>query len=310
MAIAQGSRHQMAYVEETVYGVTPATPVFKPLRHTGTSLALTKETLQSNEVRADRQIACFQHGNKQTGGDLSVEFSYGTFDDFLEACLGGTWATDTPIAGTDQLLAGVERRSFTIERFFSDITQYHRFRGSEINSLSLTVEPNAQVTGSFTVVGKGLTTDTAQIAGATYPAPTTTCPFNSFSGTINEGGAPVSVITSLQLSVENGLEPQFVVGSDEVLESSIGRSNVTGTVAAFFEDSTLLDKFINETGSSIDLTLVDADGNQYMINLPNIKYSGGNTDVSGDGPITIDLPFQALFDPVSGSNIVIERTTV
>ena len=74
---ANGSRHSMALVAETEAGTTPATPDFTPIRQTGTTLALTKEALQSNELRADRQIADMRHGNKQVGGDISTELSYG-----------------------------------------------------------------------------------------------------------------------------------------------------------------------------------------------------------------------------------------
>ena len=74
---ANGSRHSMALVAETVAGTTPATPDFTPIRQTGTTLALTKEALQSNELRADRQIADMRHGNKQVGGDISTELSFG-----------------------------------------------------------------------------------------------------------------------------------------------------------------------------------------------------------------------------------------
>lgn len=84
MTIATGSRHSMAYIEETVYGTTPATPKFTHIRHTSTSLALTKETIQSEELRSDRQISGFKHGNKQVGGDVSIELSLGSFDDLLE----------------------------------------------------------------------------------------------------------------------------------------------------------------------------------------------------------------------------------
>jgi len=54
MTIATGARHSMAYVAETVYGTTPATPAFKAIRHTGTTLALSKTTYTSAELRADR----------------------------------------------------------------------------------------------------------------------------------------------------------------------------------------------------------------------------------------------------------------
>lgn len=310
--MANGSRHSMSYIAESSYGVTPSNPVFKPIRHTGTTLALTKESLQSEEIRSDRQIADFRHGAFQTGGDINVELSYGSFDDLLEAVLCGTWATDTPTSGTDQLKAGVTRRSFTIERHFGDLLAaqkpYHRFTGVEFNTLSLSVAANAMITATLGVVGQGFSTDTDELAGATYSNATTTSPLDSFTGTLKENGSLIAVITEIQLNVENGLESRFVVGSKQSIRPSIGRSNVSGTITAYFEDSTLLDKFVNETESSIEFELPDGAGNLLTFKLPRVKYNGGQPDVEGEGPITLSMPFQALLDSVTGTNLIIERT--
>lgn len=309
--MANGSRHSMRYVPETVYGQTPATPAFKIIRHTGTTLGLAKESLQSEELRDDRQISDFRHGAYQVGGDINIELSYGSFDDLLEAVMLGTWEVDSPSAGIDRLKAGVTRRSFTVERFFGDILTadkpYHRFTGVELNTLSLAINANAMITGGFGVLGQNMATDTVIITGATYAAATTTSPLDSFTGTLNENGSPIAVITEISLSLENSLEARFVVGSKQSIRPSIGRSNVTGQVTAYFENSTLLEKFINETESSIVFELPDAAGNKYTFTLPRIKYTGGQPDVDGEGPITLAMPFQALLDPTTGTNLMIDR---
>lgn len=309
--MANGSRHSMRIVAESAYGTTPANPVFDIIRHTGTTLGLSKESLQSEELRDDRQISDFRHGAYQVGGDINVELSYGSFDKLLEAVLGGTWEVDTPAVGTDRLKAGTTRRSFTIERFFGDILTvdkpYHRFTGVEFNTLSLAINANAMVTGAFGVLGQNMATSTAIVTGATYNPATTTSPLDSFTGTLQEAGVPIAVITEIQLNVENGLEARYVVGSKQSIRPSIGRSNVSGQVTAYFENSTLLDKFINETESSIVFELPDGAGNLYTVTLPRIKYTGGQPDVDGEGPITLSMPFQALLDATTGTNIIIDR---
>lgn len=309
--MADGSRHSMRLVAEVAYGTTPATPAFTPIRHTGTTLGLSKEALQSEEIRDDRQIADFRHGARQVGGDISIELSFSSFDVILEALMGGTWDVDEPSAGIDTLKAGTTRRSFTIERFFGDIASldkpYHRFTGVEFNTMQLAINANAMITGTFGVVGKDMITDTAIVAGATYGAPTTTSPLDSFTGTLEENGTLIAVITEIQLNLDNGLDPRFVVGSKTTIRPSIGRSNVSGNITAYFENSLLLDKFINETESNINFTLPDGAGNELRFTLPRIKYNGGQPDVQGDGPITLSLPFQALLDSVTGTNIIIER---
>jgi hypothetical protein len=278
------------------------------IRHNGTSLALTKETVESNEIRSDRQIADIRHGNRQVGGDINTELSYGSFDDFIEAVLAGTWDTDGGGVGIDRLEAGVTRRYFSILRDFSDISQEELFTGCEINTFNMVVAPNAIVTGDFGIVGDDASTTPP--AGATFNAPTTTSPFDSFTGIINEGGGASSVVTSLTLNVDNGINALFVVGDSSSADTSIARSNVTGSIDVYFEDASLINKFWNETESSIDFTLVDPAGNKYIVTLPRVKYMGGQPDVSGEDPVTISMPFQALYDSSTGTNIRIDRDPI
>lgn len=308
MAFASGSNHSMAYVAESTYGVTPPTPSFKPFRHTGTTLALSKETLQSEELRDDRQIACFRHGNKQVGGDVNSELCYTDFDDMLEAVLCGTWADDTPIAGTDTLTAGTTRRSFTIERNFADIGERIRYTGCEANTFNVSVAPNAIVTATFGFVGKDQDSDNSMITGATYASTQGGCPFDSFSGTILLDGVSTGIITQIDVSLENGIEPSFVVGSPTTAGNTIGRSNVTGTLTAYFESVALLNKFVNEEAVTVQFSLVSEAGDTLTFDLPNVKFGSGQPDVSGDGSVTIALDMQALYDNGAQSNIVITRT--
>lgn len=309
MAIASGSNHSMAYVAESTYGVTPATPSFKPLRNTGTTLGLSKDTLQSEELRDDRQIACFRHGNRQIGGDVSSELCYTDFDDIMEAVLCGTWSEDDPSAGTDRLTVGTTRRSFTIERNFADIAKKIRYTGCEFNTMGLSVAPNAIVTATWGVVGKDQDGDYGSVSGANYGTPQGGCPFDSFSGTILENGVAIGIVTQIDVNLENGIEPNFVVGSPTTAGNSIGRSNVTGTLTAYFEDETLLEKFRDETQTSIEFTLVSEAGDVLRFAMPNVKYGSGQPDVSGDGSVTIAMEYQALYDAGTGTNLLVDRTT-
>lgn len=301
MTIATGSRHNLSYVVESAFGTTPSSPAFTPIRHTGTTLGLSKDAIESEELREDRQVAHFRHGNKSVTGDINFELSYGGLDALLEATLCGTWASDV-------LKAGTTRRSYTIERHHEDIGKYLRSTGCQFNTMSLSVAPNSMVTGSFGVLGSGYATSGTAIASSTYSAESTTAPFDSFTGSITEAGTAIAVITALELSIDNGMEALYVVGSTDTLLPSIGKSSVTGSVTAYFEDTTLIDKFIGETASAIQFTLTDAAGNDYIVDLPNIKYNSGNPEVSGPGAITVSLDFVALYNSGDASQIKVTRT--
>ena len=300
MTIATGSRHNLSYVVEATFGTTPSSPGFTPIRHTGTTLGLSKDAVESEELREDRQVAHFRHGNKSVTGDINFELSYGGLDALLEATLCGTWATNV-------LKAGTTRRSYTVERHHQDIGKYLRSTGCQFNTMSLSVAPNSMVTGSFGIIGSGFTTSGSALGSATYSAESTTAPFDSFSGSIKEGGSAIAIITALELNIDNGMEALYVVGSADTLLPSIGKSSVTGSVTAYFENTTLLDKFVAETTSSIEFTLTDAAGNDYIVLLPKVKYNSGNPEVSGPGAITVTLDFVALYNSTDASQIKITR---
>lgn len=387
--MADGSRHSLYVVPESSWGVTPGTPAFDLVRITGTTLGLSRDSLQSEEIRSDRQISDFRGGANQVGGDINFELSYGSFDDLLKAVLMSTdWAAaaDTGVStfdatatgftratgdftadgfevgqiivtsgfstadnngrfeitavdatsidatplegqtlasesgdGDEQIVtaheivkAGTTRHSFTFMRHFADLpggsNPYYLYTGVEVNNVQLQISANAMITGTFSVLGKGQETASSAPAGTTYNPESTTSPLDSFSGELKENGNTIAVITEIQLNLENGLETRFVVGSKDSINPSSGRSNCSGTITAYFEDSTLVDKFLNETESSIEFTLPDGAGNKLRVELPRIKYTGGQPDVSGEGPITLSMPFQALLDSTEGTNIILERT--
>lgn len=303
MAIASGSRHRLAAIAEVTYGTTPATPAFTSLRHNSCNIGLSKDAVESEEIRGDRQITCFRHGNKSVGGDIEGELVYGEYDSLIEAALCGTWSTDV-------LKAGTTRRSFTVERTFQDITQYMRYTGCEVNTMSISIAPNSMIGVSFGFIGKDQSIAQTAIAGSSYSALTDTCQFDSFTATINEGGSPIALVTEMEVTLENGIEPQFVVGSSTTLRPSIGRCNVTGSITVYLEDQAMLTKFQNETESSLDITMTDPDGNTFQIEIPKLKYNSGQPDVSGEGSVTVSMDFQAIYDSVDASNIVITRNPI
>ena len=303
MAIANGAQHSLHYIAESTYGTTPSTPTWTPLPHTGTTLALTKDAIESEKLRGDRQVEDFRHGNKSIGGDVSSELEYGAFDDIIEAVMCGTWDTNV-------LKSGTTRRSFTLERKFADLAtpEFHRYTGVEFNSLALSVAPNAMVSATFSVVGKDLALATAEVASSTYSSDVGNTPFDSFTGSITEGGSSIATVTSLEMTIENGLEPLFSVGADTTNRPSIGKSRVTGTLVTYFDSKALYEKFINETSSEIVCTLTDTAGNDIEIDIPNVKYNSGQPDVSGEGAVTVSMDFVALYSSSDASQLVITRT--
>jgi len=225
----------------------------------------------------------------EAGGDVTTTIA------------GGTPVTTT-LADGDSASAAAEKIAASID----DSSLYSASATDEV----ITITYNA-VDGDNTVVYDPDTTEAAgtvsDIAASAITASQTHAPFDSFTGVLKEGDTEIAVITSIDFNLQNGLEPTFVVGANTTPRIVPGRSNLTGSISAYFENKALLDKFIDETESSIELEL-GSTNNKYDFLIPRIKYTGGDNPASGEGPIVLNMPFQALYDTTEETNLKITRT--
>jgi len=101
MPLASAARVGLSYVAEVTQGVTPAAPTMKRLRNTQRSINPSINTLESNEGREDRQVADMRHGFNSATGTVGFELGSQSYDDMLEAAMGGTWAAVVVAGGPD-----------------------------------------------------------------------------------------------------------------------------------------------------------------------------------------------------------------
>lgn len=94
MAAADANLMNLAYDEETTYGVTDSgPPTLVDVRYTGESLSADTDTTVSAEIRSDRQNPDIVRTNFSASGDVNIELSYGAYDDWLEAAfLSSGWS--------------------------------------------------------------------------------------------------------------------------------------------------------------------------------------------------------------------------
>ena len=304
MAFAQGSRSSLSYIAETTFGTTPSTPTLANLPINSHSLDLTKDRVEGNEIQADRMTRVDRHGNKQAGGSIEVDLRKGDYDELLESAFFNSYATDV-------LKVGTTPKFFSMEDAANDIAQFRLFTGLAVSTASFSIAPNQMVTATFDMVGKGMTqSGTTGSTGGAPTASSTNAPFDSYSGTITDGGSGISIVTSIDFSLTNSLAPTFVVGADNAQSLEFGRAVVEGTMTVYYEDETLINKFLNETESSITVSVDDPTGaNTYTFEFPRVKYNGASVPLQNPQSRLITLPFVALYDTVENTNLKMTRTS-
>src|SRR6056297_590249 len=302
MAFAQGSRSGLSYIVETEFGTTPSGN-FTAIPYNTHSLNLTKERVTGNEIQPDRMLRVDRHGNRSVAGDIVVDLRDGNFDPFLESALQGSFDVGGDLA------VGVTPKFFSIEDAAQDISQFRLFTGMSVSSMSVSIAPNQMVTTTFSMIGKD---GTISGTGQTVDDATISQPFDSYSGDVAIGdvasSSVIAIVTSLEFSIDNAQAPTFVVGDDSAPQLETGMATVEGTLTAYFEDAALINRFIDETESELTVSVDDPTGaNSYTFAFPKIKVNGADVPVDGQTSRIITLPFVALYDATTETNLMIQR---
>ena len=204
------------------------------------------------------------------------------------------------------LKAGVDVHSFTMERAFTNIGQYAQYAGCFINQLSLSVAPDQLITGTFSIVGLSGKNATSALSSSVTAAQAGE-PFDSFRGSLKVNNSPIAVVTGIELTLNNGIEPQYAIFDRSACAVSWGRSTLSGTLSAFYTDGSLVDDFINDTRISLEFTLERGEYG-YTFLIPNITLTGADAPAESEGPITLNIPWSAALDATAGTNLKITRT--
>jgi len=301
MTCAQGSKTRLAYVAESTYGTTPTTPTLITLPYRTHSLDLQKTLVESNDIQGDRIPRNSRHGSKSGVGSIEVDLRRGSYDALLEAALMGTWTSDV-------LKVGSTSKFFTFEDQATDIGQYRAFKGLTVNSMNVSIAPDQMVQATFNMLGRDMTQATSSVSASAPTADDGYEPYDSF-GAILEGGSAIAVVTSLEFTVDNSRANVPVIGSQLSACVDYGNAVITGTMTVRYQNKALIDKFLNETMSSISVTVDDAaNANSLQFVFPSVKYNGAAVPVANPQGRVMTLPFVAEFNESEGTNLKIVRS--
>lgn len=186
--------------------------------------------------------------------------------------------------------------SYTIEQFYSDISQSEVTTGNKVNTMGLALPATGLVTADFGFMGQDLK-QTGAVAYFTNPTVQGAAGiFAAVNGALIANGAVIALVTGLNININRNMTSEAVVGSNIKPEIYEGRISVDGDFSTLFQDRTFSDYFNNETEVSLVCAVTEnntATANFMTFTLPRIKLS---TDTKDDGEkgIVSQNSFQAL----------------
>ena len=308
MSVISTDSLQLAMVEETVPGTTPATPAFQLWRTTGEGLTFTPNTSESGEIGSGGR---FKQPSNVTGmavsGDINFELAkFPALETAIAAVLGSDWG-ECPLGGAStfdatRVTAGETLRTFTIEKRFPNPAGgyfYQRFKGVSFSSLTINVSPNNPITGSVGIVGGVPELATTPITGATYVSAGSNPVFTAPEVTDLTVGAALGIgthcWTSMTLTIDSGNRGIPCIGTQGDREVVLGTVSTTLSGDVYFSDQAVLQALLDNTtiGDGV-VAFEDSGNNIYRFDLYGLKPTAGSVAAGGAGQ---DLVMPLTFEP-------------
>jgi hypothetical protein len=205
-------------------------------------------------------------------------------------------------------------RKFAFEAWGEDTDVALLHTEARISGYSLALNAD----GLMEITLSAMARNTTALSGASAPfftdpsAASSTGICGPADGIIRIGGTVLGVVTGLRVDLAMAVSGDPVISSLNVMpEIFLGPAVVTGEVSMYFEDLTAYNYFVNETEVELLAQLnasSAAAADAVAVHIPRVKFTGANTDISGEGGQMVTLPFQAL--RYLGSGIGIEQTTI
>lgn len=209
----------------------------------------------------------------------------------------------------------IVRRSYQIERTLGeddDGDQAEYVVGAIPNEMVVNLPEADKISLSFSYVGMdretvaGTGTVRSVAGGATLHTPESEEFVNTSTDiyvarlVLDSGQTSlVGYLQNLTLTVSNGVSPNKAVGTVGAFDFSAGDFTVTGSVTAYFDDTTVMDAI--RDNDDVALQVIGARDNEgFAIALPIVTLAGGQADVASDEPIMLPLDLSAAASSATG----------
>lgn len=301
-----GAKTSTLIVPEVEYGVTPAAPGASAIRlpFNSNSVAASQNSTSPSTIRGNRSPVEPIFGNKDLGGSIVAPVDYVAIGYWLKMAFGAP--ETTAVSGGHQHVYKINNAqpSFSMEKMFPGISKYIVASGCKISKLSITVGGDGELTASIDVMGAKET-----VNGSSLSATPTEARFvraSNFDAALKIGGAEAARITSFSIEIDFGLDgDSYSIGKHGYREAICeGICSVTGTMEAFFADSTYLDMAESSTETSAELILTQ-DTKSLSFKMPEIKFALTSPSIDGPSGVKQSLNYSAYYDDSAEASAVV-----
>ena len=195
----------------------------------------------------------------------------------------------------DYLNVGETVPRISILRRNTDTSVDTLYRGCRVADMSLAITLNTSALLTFNVIGESVENYSYPV-GSTVSAATTSEMMVPTIGYMKDGGTSQTILTDYSVDFSNSMEPLFSLFQRPAYGVSNGVFTANGSMATYQPDSTLFDKFLDETETDHIVKMIDLSGNYYRLILPDALYTQLSDPVSGAGAHIFTYTFTAGYE--------------
>jgi len=305
MTRAKGAKSQLLMVFESTYNQTPGTPAAVKMPIISSTIKSTQNLIDSAIITGRRDPVLPARGNIDVAGSVEVPVDEIGIGHWLKLALGVPTTTGAADPYTHVFKVGDSMPSAAFEQGFTDISVYELFNGIRMSKFSISFGGDGELTAKIDLLGAKETIGATSMDAT--PDTISIAKLGNFQATLKEGGVSIATVLSCDLNIDFGLDGDTYCLGGGGFRTSIeaGLVQISGNVKAFFENTTLLNKAINGTESSLELTLTNGT-HSLAFKLPELIYERNSPGIDGPKGVNIDMPFKAFYnDNADNSAIVV-----
>jgi hypothetical protein len=304
MSRAKGYNSQLALGYETTYGNTPTSSKAYNMPFNQSKIDVKQNLIESSTIRGRRDKEQPAVGNIDVSGSVVVPLDQRGIGFWLAAMFGSptTIGSGDPYAHIFKVIGS--QPSLVLEQQYPDIITYEMFNGCKVNKFSFTYGGDTELTAQIDLMGAQRTIGSTPFTSNLSDIPLLR--FSNFQGSIEEGGVQLANVSEASLNVDFGLDGNnYTLGGNGYrAELPEGYVQVSGNIKAFFEDTVLLNKAINNTKTSLNLKFVSGAHSLGFL-MEEVILQQTSPGIENEKGIIVNLPFKAFYNSGLGGSVLV-----
>ena len=257
------------------------------------SLSANQNTSDPATITGRRDAVEAIYGNISNEGDIVAPLDARNIGIWLALAFGNPTTTS---AGSGKykhtFKASQTQPSFAVEKVFNNGVILKSI-GCKVSQLQFSFGGDGELTATISVVGCNETEEQTEFA---TPKKLNMLRYNNFQSSLLIDNAEQQVATEVTCNIDFGIDTEgYAIGGNGYrVRANEGIIKPSGSVTAFFDDNTYLQKALNSTEMALEIDL-NSQGNKLQLIMPEVKLNYSTPGIEGATGISQQFDYNAYY---------------